>query len=116
MRQMRRTGPRQSKAVVGARATSDFVHEDEAVRRCVVEDVCGFCHLDHECGAPAREIVRGANSGENLVDRTEYGFTCRYERSNVGEHGNQRHLTHVRGLPSHIRAGNDEHPPLTGEP
>ena len=44
-------GVRKGETVKSRSAASDFVHKDEGLLGCVVEDVGGFAHFDHEGGA-----------------------------------------------------------------
>src|SRR5579859_5802768 len=60
-------GPRDGQSIVGARAASDLVENDEAARRGVMQNVRRLDHLHHE-GALARgEVVLGANACEDAI-------------------------------------------------
>jgi hypothetical protein len=46
-----------------------FVDEDQTLGRGVAQDIGGLDHLDHEGRAPGREVVGGADAGEDPIDR-----------------------------------------------
>ena len=111
-----RDRPREREAVVGRGAAADLVHEHEALRRRVVQDVGGFGHLDHEGRAPAGEIVGRADAREDLVDRAEARALRRHVRAAVREQRDQRDLPHVGRFAAHVRAGDEQHLPRGREP
>ena len=63
--------PREAQAVERARAAADFVEDHQAARRGVVQNVRGLAHLHHERGLPARQIVAGADAGEDAVHQID---------------------------------------------
>ena len=101
-------GPRERQAVEGARTTSDFVHEDQALVRCVVQNRGGLGHFDHEGRATAGEIVGCTNARENSIERPDTQFVGRYETANVREYRDQGSLSHVRRLAAHVRTCDDD--------
>src|SRR6266849_9086782 len=64
-----------------------------------------FRHLNHEGGAAARQVVAGADTGEDPVYQPQPGGTRRNERSHLRQDGDERGLPQIRGLATHIRAG-----------
>src|SRR5690625_7115188 len=70
-------GPCDAEAVVGARAASDFVENNQAAVGGVVENICGFVHFDHESRIAAGEFVAGADAGENPIDESDPASLCR---------------------------------------
>ena len=60
-------------AVVGARAATDLVEEDEGAPGGAAQDRGRLQHLDHEGRLPARDVVLGADAGEDAVDNTDAG-------------------------------------------
>src|SRR5437588_1673003 len=77
--------PCQAQPVERAGAASNFVQNDQAAEGGVVEDVGGLTHLDHERRLTAREIVAGANAGENPVHEVNSSFVSRDKGSGMGE-------------------------------
>ena len=69
---------------------------DQAMRAGIVEDVGGFDHFHHESRAASRQVVAGADAGENAVDGADLCLLRRYEAAGVGEQHNQRALPHIR--------------------
>ena len=66
-RQVRSCCPGQRQAIVGAGATSDLVHQHQALGRGVVEYVGCLHHLHHERGAATGEIVGGTDAREHPI-------------------------------------------------
>ena len=105
--QVLHNGPRQREAVKGARAAPDFIQHNQAARGGVVENVRGLGHLNHEGGLPTRQIIAGANAGEDAVHEVNACFRRRHKAAGVREQGEQRHLPDVRGLARHVRPGDE---------
>ena len=101
-------GPGQAESVERARAPPDFVQDDQAARRGIVQEICCFAHLDHECGLAAREIVAGADAREDAIDEVDARLGGRDKGAGVGEQRQQRHLPDIGALARHVRPG-DEH-------
>src|ERR1019366_5941931 len=80
---------------------------DEAAGGGGVEDDGGFGHLDHEGGAAARQVVGRADAGEDAVDDGESGGFGRYERTGLGQDGDDRGLAQVGAFTAHVGAGDD---------
>ena len=74
-------GPGDGKPVVGGGAAPDLIEDHQRALAGLVEDGGGLHHLDHEGGAPAREIVSGAYAGEEPVYHTDACFVGRHERA-----------------------------------
>ncbi len=105
---MLRARPRQRQAVVRAGAAADLVHQHQALRRRVVQDVRGLGHLQHERRAAAGEIVRRADAREHAIDRPDARGASRHVAAHAREDHDQRGLAHVRRFAAHVRAGDDE--------
>jgi len=58
-------GPGDAEAVECGGAAADFIEENEARWRGVIEDAGDFGHFDEKCGTAAREIVAGADARED---------------------------------------------------
>ena len=65
----RRPGDRQP--VEGRGAAADLVEDDQRAFAGLIEDRRGLDHLDHEGRAPARQIVGGADAGEQPIDHAD---------------------------------------------
>jgi hypothetical protein len=65
--------PGDGEPVIGGRAAADLVEDHEAARAGLAQDGGGLDHLDHEGGAAAGEIVRGADPAEQAIDQPERG-------------------------------------------
>ena len=108
-RERHRARPCEGQTVVGRGAAANLVHQHEARRGRVVQDVRRLAHLDHEGRVTAGEIVASANTREDTVDRADARAVCGHETANVGEQHDQRGLAHVRRFAAHVRAGDDQH-------
>ena len=76
-----------------------------------MQDVAGLRHLHHEGGLATRQVVAGADAGEDTVDRPDHRTRCRDETADVGQQHDQRVLPHVGRLAAHVRAGDHQHAP-----
>src|ERR1700686_10999 len=72
-------GPGDGEAIEGGGAAADFVEEDEACGRGVMEDGGDLAHFDEEGGAAAGKIIAGADAGEDAGGRNRR--RDRWERS-----------------------------------
>ena len=113
--QLVRDRPREREPVERRRAAPDLVDQHEALRRRAMQDRGRFRHLDHERRSAAGEIVGGADARVDRVDRADPRARGRHERTAVGEERDHRRLPHVRRLAAHVRAGDDQEPPLGRE-
>ena len=64
-------GPRDRDAVIGGRAASDLVEQNETPHRRRVQDGTRLRHFDHECRLPAHEVVARSNANEEAVDESD---------------------------------------------
>ena len=71
--QIFRGRPRQREPVKRARPAPDFVQQDEAFRRRVLQNAGEFVHLHHEGAASARDVVRRADAGVDALEQGQYG-------------------------------------------
>ena len=95
--------------VEGRGTAADLVHQHQAALGGAVQDGGGLGHLDHEGGAPGGEVVRGADAGEDRVERAELGGVRRHEAADVGEQADERDLAHERRFAAHVGAGDHQH-------
>src|SRR5438105_9144495 len=100
--------PGDREAVEGGGSAANFVEEDEARRRGVIEDAGDFAHFDEEGGAAASEIVGGADAGEDAIDDGKPGLAGRDEAAHLRHKGDERGLTEVGGLAAHVGAGDEQ--------
>ena len=98
-------GPGDGEAVEGGGAAADFVEEDEAGGRGVMEDGGDFAHFDEESGAAAGEIVAGADAGEDAVGDRELGLARGNEGAHLGHQDDERGLAEIGGFAAHVGAG-----------
>ena len=54
--------PRETESIEGARAAANFVEDNQAVRRRVVQNVRGLTHFHHESGLSAGQVITRANA------------------------------------------------------
>ena len=99
--------PGDGEAVVGGGAAPDFVEDHQRPLAGLIEDGGGLHHLHHEGGAPAREVVRRADAGEEPVDRADAGGGSGDERAHLGQHRDQRILAQEGALACHVGAGDE---------
>ena len=95
--------PGDAQAVEGARAPADFVEEDEAFGRRVVEDVRGLVHLDEEGAFAPGQVVGSADAGEDAVHDADLRGARRDEGTELGHEDDEAHLAEVGALAGHVR-------------
>ena len=99
--------PGDGEAVEGRGAAADLVEDDERARAGLVQDRGGLDHLHHEGGAAAREIVGGADAGEERVDHADMRGFRRHEGARLRQDGDQRVLAEEGRLAGHVGAGEE---------
>ena len=98
-------GAGDGEAVVGARASSDLVEDDERPLGGVAQDLRRLHHLDHERRLSRREVVLQPHAGEDAVDDTDARRVGGHEAADLRKQDDERHLTQVGGLARHVGAG-----------
>ena len=86
----------------------DLVEDDQAARRGVAEDLRRLAHLDHEGRLAARQVVAGADAGEDPIAKADARGARRHEAAHLRLDHRQRHLPHQRRLAGHVGAADDQ--------
>ena len=102
-------GPRQRQAVERAGAAPDLIHQDQAALGRRIEDQCGLGHLDHESRAAAGQVIAGADTRMDAVNRPDDGPFSRHEGADSSQNHDQGGLAHVRRLAAHVGSRDHEH-------
>ena len=110
--QMTCCGPSERQSIKSTRAAPDLIHQHETTRCRVVQDIRRFGHLDHEGGPAAREIIAGADTCEDPIDRADDRAFGGNMAADVSEQHNDRSLSHVSGFTAHVRSSNHQHAPV----
>ena len=69
-------GAGDGQTIIRARASADFVKDNQAVLRCMVKDRRGLFHLDHKGAFSRGDVILGANTGKNAVDQSDTRAAC----------------------------------------
>jgi hypothetical protein len=85
-------GPGNRHPIVSAGAASDFVQNEQALRRRVVEDVGRLHHLHHKRGLPRRQFIRRADAGEDAIHHADVRRLRRDEAADLRHQHDQRRL------------------------
>src|SRR5580704_16199852 len=101
-------GPGDGEAVEGGGAAADFIEEDEAGGRGVMEDGGDFAHFDEERGAAAGEVIAGTDASEDAVGDGELGAVRGNEGAHLGHQDDERGLAEIGGLAAHVGAGDEK--------
>lgn len=64
---------------------ANLIHDHEGPVRGLVQDGRSLKHLHHKCRLILEEIIRRANSREDLVNKAYLSMIGRHERANLGE-------------------------------
>ncbi len=100
--------PREAEPVEGAGAAPDLVEDDEAARGGVVDDERGLVHFDHEGALAARQIVAGADTGEDAVHQPDLRARRREEAADLRHQRQQGDLADIGRFARHIGAGDEQ--------
>ena len=101
-------GPSDAETVEGGGATADFVEEDKACGRGVIEDAGDLRHFNEKRGTAAREIIAGADARKDAVGDRKFGLACGNKRTHLREKDDERGLAKIGGLAAHVRARDKE--------
>ncbi len=101
-------GPSDGEAVERGGAAADFVEQNEARGRGVIEDGSDFGHFDEKCRAAAREIVASADARKDAVDDGQLGLARGNEAADLGHQDDERGLAQIGGLAAHVGPGNEQ--------
>src|SRR6266436_7221072 len=92
-------------AIVGARASADFIQDDQAMSRCMMQDGGRFLHFYHEGTLPRRNIILSTDAGEDAIYQS-YACTTRWhEAPYLRQQRNQCHLAQISGFSRHVWPG-----------
>lgn len=91
--------------VVTGGSTSYLVEENQRIFGVVVENVCGFFHLDIECGFSRSEIVTCSDSSEKFIHNWKSRGFCGNKGSHLKQNLIESDLSHKCGFTGHVRPG-----------
>jgi hypothetical protein len=94
--------------IVRGGSTTDLVEDHQAAPSRLTEDRGSFCHLHHERGEPAAQVVVRADAGEDAIAYPDRSLLCRDVRTDLSEQHDARDLTQIGGLAGHVRSGQDD--------
>ena len=80
--------PSDGEAVKGRGAPADFIEQNEARRRGVMQDGGDLAHLDEKRRAAAREVIAGADAREDAVGDRKFGLSRWNERAHLRHQDN----------------------------
>ena len=75
------------KSVVSRSAAPDFIENHQTARRGIIQNVSRFVHLDGEGRLAGRQIVLGADAGEDAINQTDFGFARGHETADLRHQG-----------------------------
>src|SRR6056300_698838 len=87
-------GPGDTDAVKSGGSAADLIEDNQTAWGGMVEDVGGFCHLNHERRLPAGQVVTGANPGEYSINDADMCLFCGHQAADLRHQNKQRNLTH----------------------
>src|SRR5258708_6131832 len=100
--------PGDGEAVKGGGAAADFVEQDEAGRRGVVEDGGDLGHFYEKRRAATGEIVAGADAREDAVNDGQFGLARWHEAADLRHQDDERGLAEIGGLAAHVGASDEQ--------
>lgn len=102
-----RDGPSETKSVVGGRAASEFVDDDQAIARRLPQDRARLEHLGHKRRDALELRVTGSDSTEHRVKDRHLCGRARDEGADLREERDTSSLADKYRLSARIRAGDD---------
>ena len=99
--------PRDGKPIKCACASPDFIQNQQAFVRCVMQNVRNLCHFHHKRALPCGKVIRCTDTGEDSVYNADMRLLRGNEAANLRHQHNQRGLPHICRFPCHIRACDD---------
>ena len=97
--------PGDGEPIPGGGAAPHLIQHHQGLRAGEVQDRRRLRHLHHEGGAPARQVIRRADSGEQPVHQADPRGFRRDEEAGLGEDHEQRVLPQEGGFAGHVRPG-----------
>ena len=76
-------------SVVSRSSASQFIEQDKASGRNIIQNIRRFIHLDHKSRFSYRDIVTGTYPSKNLIYQSDMSAFGRNERTNLGKQGDQ---------------------------
>src|SRR5579883_256455 len=101
-------GPGQRQPIVSSSAAPDFVQDYQAARSRGIQNDGGLGHLHHKRRTAARQVVRGADTGEHAIDDRKSRRAGRDERADLGQNHDHCSLAQVGRFATHVRARDDQ--------
>src|SRR6266403_5070928 len=97
--------PGNGEAIESRSAAADFVEENEARGRGVIQNGGDFAHLHEKGRTAAREIVAGADAREDTIRDGQLGLPRGNKRTHLRHENDERGLAKVGGLAAHVWPG-----------
>src|SRR5436190_10919834 len=95
-------GLRNSQAIIRTGTTPDFIEDDQAMARGMMNNGSCLLHLNHEGALASRNVIFSADAGENAIDQTKLSLKCWYKATDLCHQCNQGNLTQISRFTSHI--------------
>ena len=77
--QMFNDGPGNGYTIMRARASTNFIEDNQAVLGCMMEYRRGLFHLDHKSAFPRSDVILGTHTGKNAIDQSDARAACRHK-------------------------------------
>ena len=106
--------PGDGKAVISAGAPADLVQDYQGPGRGLIEDGCGFQHLDHEGRLAGGQVVLEPHPGEDAVHQPHGGLLRRDEAAQLGHQCDEGDLADKSGLSGHVGSSQHDDPGVVG--
>ena len=76
-------GPCNRYTIMSARASTNFIKDNQAVFCRMKEYRCRFFHLDHEGTFTRCDVILGTNTGKNAIDQPDTRAACRHKTADL---------------------------------
>src|SRR5712691_9041863 len=100
--------PGNAESLEGAGTLANFVQNDQATRRGMVQNVRGLRHLDQEGAASSSDVIDRSDARKNTVYQANSRLYRRHKTAHLSQQGYQGYLAQVGRFSSHIRSSQDK--------
>ena len=97
--------PSYRQTVKSRRTAANFIKNDKRAFIRLIQNAGGFDHLNHKGRTAARQIVRSADTGKNLVDNADMRAFAGNKGAHLRHNGNDGVLPQESRLTGHVRTG-----------
>ena len=74
---------RNCQAIVGTGASADFIQDNQAMPRGMMQNAGGLLHLDHKRAFAGRDVIFSTNAGKDTIYQPDASTACRHKAADL---------------------------------